>query len=77
MNIINKTKETFNSEIIKIAQKNIIAKLTKQGINHHDLLPSEFNRLIEDEIKILEHDSKRVGAGIAIGLIIAAMTGGA
>jgi len=76
MSIITKTKETFNSEITKIAKKNLIAKLAKQGINHHDLLPSEFNELLEDEIKILEHDSKRVGAGIAIGLILSVMTGG-
>jgi hypothetical protein len=76
MNLLNQAKQSFNTKFEKIAHANIIRKLAKQGINHHDLLPSEFNRLIEDEIKILEHDSKRVGAGLLIGVVITVMTGG-
>jgi hypothetical protein len=76
MNLLSQAKQSFNTEFEKIAHANIIRKLAKQGISHHDLLASEFNELLEDEIKILERDSKRVGVGIGIGLILSLMTGG-
>ena len=76
MSLIHQAKQSFNTEFEKIAKANIIRKLKKQGINHNDLNITEFNELITDEIAILEHDSKRVAAGTAIGFIIAAMTGG-
>ena len=76
MDMIHATRERLHEEIEKIARKNIINKLTKQGLNYRDLRTTEFNELLADEIAILKHDSKRVATGAAIGLIIAAMTGG-
>lgn len=75
MNIIKKAKTSFNTEFKKLAKANIIRKLEKQGIDHNDLLSSEFNELIDDEIKILESDSKKVGIGIGIGVAITMLTG--
>ena len=75
MNIINQAKESFSREFEKLAKANIIRKLEKQGIDHNDLLPSDFNDLVADEIKILESDSKKVGMGIGIGIAITMLTG--
>ncbi len=75
MNIIHKAKDSFNEEIYKIAKKNIIQKLNKQGIKHTDLLSSEFNELVEDEIRILESDTKKVGLGFGIGLVTSMLIG--
>ncbi len=75
MNIINQAKESFNTEFEKLAKANIIRKLEKQGIDHNDLLASEFNELVSDEIKILESDTKKVGLGIGIGIALTMLTG--
>ena len=75
MNIINKAKDSFNDEIEKIARANIIKKLQKQGIDYRDLKSSDFRNLIEDEKEILESDTKKVGMGIGIGLVISMLTG--
>ena len=75
MNIINKAKTTFSTEIEKIAQHNIMRKLEKQGIDYKDLSVADLNELIADEIKILETDTKKVGLGIGIGLVISMLTG--
>lgn len=75
MNIINKTKDSFSDEIEKIARANIIKKLQKQGIDYRDLKSDDFRNLIEDEKEILESDSKKVGVGIGIGLVISMLTG--
>ncbi len=75
MNILNKVKKSFNHEIEVMARNNIIRKLKKQGINHNDLLSSEFNELVMDEIKILESNTKKVGSGIVIGIAISLLTG--
>lgn len=75
MNIINQAKESFNTEFEKLARANIVRKLEKQGIDHNDLLSSDFNDLVADEIKILESDSKKVGMGIGVGLAISMLTG--
>ena len=75
MNLVNKTKESFNNEIYKLAKNNIIRKLEKQGIDHNDLLSSQFDELVADEIKILESDTKKVGMGIGIGIAISMLTG--
>lgn len=75
MNIINKTKQTFNAELEKIARANIIKKLQNQGIDYRDLASSDFQNLIEDEKEILESDTKKVGAGIGIGLAISMLIG--
>ncbi len=75
MNIITKTKESFNYEFQKIARANVIRKLEKQGIDYNELLSSEFDELLNDEIEILESDSKKVGLGIGIGVAITMLTG--
>ena len=75
MNILNKTKKTFNTEIEKIARTNIITKLQKQGIDYRELSSEDFNNLIKDEKMILESDTKKVGLGIGIGLAISMLTG--
>ena len=75
MSIITKTKQTFNHEITRLATANIKRKLRKQGIDPDDLNTDEFDALVEDEIEILESDSKKVGLGIGIGLAISLLTG--
>jgi len=75
MNIIDQTKESFNTEFEKLARANIIRKLEKQGIDPDDLLSSEFNELVADEIKILESDTKKIGLGIGIGIALTMLTG--
>ncbi len=75
MNILTKTKEAFNTEFEKLARANIIKKLQKQGIDYRDLKSDDFRNLIEDEKEILESDTKKVGAGIGIGLVITMLTG--
>ena len=77
MNIIHTAKTTLHHEVEKIARNNIIKKLAKQGIDHHELRNSEFEELVADEIRILEHDSKRVIVGLIIGAALGAMMGGA
>lgn len=68
-------KNTLDTEVSKYARKNIIAKLQKQGIDYQQLSDSDFNDLLADEIEILKSDSKKVGAGIGIGILISLLTG--
>ena len=75
MDLLRKTKETFNHEFEKLARANIIRKLEKQGIDYKELDSSDFNELIVDEITILESDTKKVGAGIAIGIVTSMLLG--
>jgi len=75
MSLIKKTKETFNHEFEKLARENLIRKLDKQGITHTDLNALEFKELLKAEIEILESDTKKVGAGIAIGIVTSMLLG--
>ena len=75
MNIIDKAKNTFDTEIEKIARSNIIEKLYKQDIDYKTLSEEELESLIEAEKEILESDTKKVGLGIAIGVGISLLTG--
>ena len=75
MDLLSKTKETFNHEFEKLARANIERKLEKQGIDYRELDSSSFNELVLDEIKILESDTKKVGAGIAIGIVTSMLLG--
>ena len=68
-------KTEFHNEIDKLAQKSLIRKFEKQGIDHTLLSEAEFNSLVADEKAILEADSKKVGIGIGIGLAISLLTG--
>jgi len=73
--MFNDMKESFDTEVFKYAKKNIIKKLQEQGVDHNDLSQSAFDDLVKDEIEILKRDSKKVGTGIGIGLLISAITG--
>ena len=75
MRLLNKVKDEFLSEVEKVARKNIIRKLQKQGIDYTQLEENDFQDLIRDEIEILKSDSKKVGAGIGIGIAISLLTG--
>ena len=73
--MFNKTKENFEIEVNKFATKNIIKKLEDQGVDYQQLEDSAFNDLVSDEIEILRRDSKKVGAGIGIGILFSLVTG--
>ena len=75
MDILNQAKESFNDEIYSIAKVNIERKLKKQGIEPSQLSSVEFDSLVEDEIEILKSDSKKVGAGVGIGLVLSMLLG--
>ena len=73
--MFNETKKNFEAEVKKFATKNIIKKLEKQGIDYKQLEDAAFNDLVVDEIEILKADSKKVGAGIGIGILFSLVTG--
>ncbi|MDQ7060900.1 MAG: hypothetical protein Q9M43_07065 [Sulfurimonas sp.] len=73
--MFNETKKNFEIEVNKFATKNIIKKLEDQGIDYLQLESSAFNDLVADEIEILRSDSKKVGAGIGIGILLSLVTG--
>ena len=73
--MFNDVKENFEKEVEKYAKKNIMNKLEKQGINYKQLADADFNDLVVDEIEILRSDSKKVGAGIGIGILLSLVTG--
>ncbi len=73
--MFTKAKENFETEVEKYAKRNIISKLEKQGIDYLQLDESDFNSLVADEIEILKSDSKKVGLGIGIGILISLVTG--
>ena len=73
--MFNETKKNFEIEVNKFATKNIIKKLEEQGIDYQQLEDSAFNDLVADEIEILKADSKKVGAGIGIGILFSLVTG--
>jgi cell fate (sporulation/competence/biofilm development) regulator YmcA (YheA/YmcA/DUF963 family) len=73
--MFQETKKNFKNEVHNFARRSIIKKLKKQGVNYKELSDNEFNDLVSDEIEILKSDSKKVGAGIGIGLAISLLTG--
>ena len=73
--MLNEAKKNFEIEVRKFAIKNVIKKLQKHEIDYKQLDEKEFNSLIDDEIEILKRDSKKVGAGIGIGILISMITG--
>jgi len=74
-NMFKDLKNNLDTEVNKYTRKNIIAKLQKQGIDYKQLADSDFEELLADEIEILKSDSKKVGAGIGIGILISLVTG--
>ena len=73
--MFNEAKKNFSIEVKKYATKNIIHKLEEQGVDYHLLEEAAFNDLVADEIEILRADSKKVGTGIGIGILISLVTG--
>ena len=73
--MFTKAKESFDDEIYKYAEKNIIEKLKKQGVDHEELDNFDFDDLVASEVDILKSDTKKVGIGIGIGLLISTLTG--
>ncbi len=73
--MLNEAKMNFKTEVNKYATKNIIKKLKEQGIDYLQLKDSAFNDLVADEIEILKADSKKVGAGVGIGILFSLVTG--
>lgn len=73
--MFNETKKNFEIEVNKFATKNIIKKLEEQGVDYQQLEDSAFNDLVTDEIEILKSDSKKLGTGIGIGILISLVTG--
>ena len=73
--MFNEAKKNFENEVQKYARKNIINKLENQEIDYKQLSDSAFSDLVTDEIEILKSDSKKVGSGIGIGILISLVTG--
>lgn len=73
--MFNEARKNFELEVQKYAKRNIIKKLEEQGIDYKRLEDSAFIDLVNDEIEILKSDSKKVGAGIGIGIAISLLTG--
>ena len=75
MGFLKETKAELRAELQKLARQSLTRKLKKQGIDPDDLDPEEFESLVADEAEILKSDSKKVGAGIGIGIVISMLTG--
>ena len=73
--MFNETKKNFDAEVQKYARKNIMKKLEDQGVDYKLLTDEAFEGLVSDEIEILKSDSKKVGAGIGIGILFSLVTG--
>ena len=73
--MFNEIKKNFETEVEKYATKNIIKKLQEHGVDHTQLADEDFSDLVADEIVILKADSKKVGTGIGIGILISLITG--
>ncbi len=73
--MLSETKKNFEEGVKKYARNNIIKKLEKQGLDYKQLEDSAFDDLVTDEIEILKSDSKKVGAGIGIGILLSLVTG--
>ena len=72
---MRKIKKIFKNGFKKTARENLIHKLEKQGIAYTELHSSEFHELLKAERGILESDTKKVGAGIGIGLVLSMLLG--
>lgn len=75
MGFLADTKNELHQELEKLARQSLTRKLKKQGIDPFELDDEEFESLVADEVEILKSDSKKVGAGIGIGIVISMLTG--
>lgn len=74
--MFNKVKNEFNREIKILAISNVNKKLKENGIERSEISSVQFDDLVKSEISILEADSKKVGAGVAIGIGLSIISGG-
>ena len=70
------TKHNFNHNIKKVAKANVLKNLKKEGIDYTAIPAYKLNGLIALEVDILKADTKKVGAGVAIGLGMSILSGG-
>lgn len=75
MGFLKNTKTELQAELRKLAGQSLVRKLKKQGIDPLELDAEEYEGLLADEVEILKSDSKKVGAGIGIGIVISMLTG--
>ncbi len=75
MSIVTTTKSSLNHEIKKVARTNVIQKLTQMGIDYNNITEIEFDAMVSAEAEGLKNDTKKVGLGIGIGLVISLLTG--
>ena len=74
--MFDNAKQNFTIEINKVAKANVLKKLQTGGVDYQIVPLQKFNELVEIEANILKADTKKVGAGIAIGLGISILSGG-
>ena len=74
--MFDNASKSFNIEIYKVAKTNVLKKLEAGGLDYQIVPLQKFNELVEIEANIIKADTKKVGAGIAIGLGISILTGG-
>lgn len=75
MSILQKTTQTFDDELTKLATKSLNGRLSKAGIDPQSLNTSEYQELLDTEISVLKSDTKKVGSGILIGIALSLITG--
>lgn len=68
--MLSGTKKSFEKKIEKLARRNIISKLKKEGIEYKQLKETMFNSLVSDETKILKNDSKKISVFIGIVIVV-------
>lgn len=74
--MLNDLQKELDSSIKSMAEKNLIKRLKKQGIQRDDLSNEKFHELLEFELEIIKSDGKKVGAGVAVGIGLSLLTGG-
>ncbi len=70
------TQKNFNIEINKVAKTNVLKKLQAGGVDYQIVPLQKLNELVAIEANILKADTKKVGAGIAIGIGLSILSGG-
>jgi hypothetical protein len=74
--MFNSATKSFTIEINKVAKANVLKKLASGGVDYQIVPLQKLNELVEIEANILKADTKKVGAGIAIGIGISILSGG-
>ena len=75
MSFIHETKSLAKAEIEKYARRNVDRKLEEMGIDRAAVGTDQYEELVRKEKEILEHDAKKVGLGVGIGIALSLLTG--